>query len=122
MATSVKSTRPHLSGDEVAWAFVVGGGLLLVMLALGINAAQGGDSSGTLTILQDIGFLFIIGGGLGWSLEFRPWTKFDDLKTPLYTGHAHDDHAGHHTEPDPVVMTDHVESVPPHDEAPAHHE
>ena len=100
MNIPVKTSRPHLSGDEIAWAYVVGGGLILIMLALGIKAAQGNDPTSTLSILQYIGVFFVIGGGLGWALEFRPWTKFDDLTTPFYTGHAHDDHAaGHAADP-----------------------
>jgi hypothetical protein len=112
VTTTTKSTRPHLSGDEIAWAFVVGVGLLLVMLALGISAAQGSDSTGTLAILEAIGFLFIIGGSLGWALEFRPWKNFDDLKTPLYTGHAHDDHHAPSTE----TTAEHSESAVEHHE------
>jgi len=92
------TSRPQLSEDEVTWAFVIGGGMLLVMLALGLNAIQGTGNSNALSVILPIGGLLMIGGIIGWMAEFRPWRKYDDLSTPFYTGHT--DHDSHETPPE----------------------
>ncbi len=87
------STRPRLSEWESTWAFVAGGGLLLIILAFGLAAMRGSDNGGALNGMLLIGALLLVGGTIGWLVQFRPWTKFDDWSTPLFTGH--DDHAAH---------------------------
>lgn len=118
------TSRPQLSEDETTWAFVIGGGLLLIMLALGLNAMQGASNSNALSVILPIGALLAIGGTTGWLVQFRPWRKYDDLTTPLYTGHAaHDTHMIHneiiaqelrHEAPiQPPVIADPIEAFSP---------
>lgn len=119
------TSRPQLSEDEVTWAFVIGGGLLLVMLALGLNAIQGPGNSNALSVILPIGGLLAIGGTIGWLAQFRPWRKYDDLSTPLYTGHtgheSHEPHAEHGPHQDqqieppltPPVISDPIEAFSP---------
>ncbi len=123
------TSRPMLSEDEVTWAFVIGGGMLLIMLALGLNAMQGAGNSSALSVILPIGGLLAIGGTIGWLAQFQPWKKFDDLSTPLYTGHeghdsheTHDEHAAHeeaHSEPPltPPVIADPIEAFSPEPES-----
>ncbi len=128
------TSRPQLSEDETTWAFVIGGGLLLIMLALGLNAMQGAGNSNALSVILPIGGLLAVGGTIGWLAQFRPWRKYDDLTTPFYTGHAgHDAHEAHeehtaqeetHSEPaqqiepplTPPVIADPIEAFSPESE------
>ena len=122
------SSRPQLSEDETTWAFVIGGGMLLIMLALGLNAIQGAGNSNALSVILPIGGLLAIGGTIGWLAQFRPWRKYDDLTTPLYTGHSEHDsnekrvedsgyteHQGQQIGPPltPPVISDSIEAFSP---------
>ncbi len=95
------SNRPHLSEWESTWAFVAGGGIILMILALGLNAMRGGDTSGTIGLIMLLGLILLVSGTGGWLVQYQPWKKFDDLTTPLYTGHEGHDHAADaaHAEP-----------------------
>ena len=135
------TSRPQLSEDEVTWAFVIGGGMLLVMLALGLNAIQGAGNSNALSVILPIGGLLTIGGTIGWLAQFRPWRKYDDLTTPLYTGHTehdsqekheedaeHKEHPGQQIKPPltPPIISDPIEAFSPeeseHDSSKSHPE
>lgn len=91
------STRPHLSEWESTWAFVTGGGLLLIIMAFGLSAMRGADNNGALNGVLLIGVLLLAGGTAGWLVQFRPWRNFDDQSTPLYTGHEDHGSDGHDT-------------------------
>ena len=119
------TSRPQLSEDEVTWAFVIGGGMLLSMLALGLNAIQGPGNSNALSVILPIGGLLMIGGIIGWLAQFRPWRKYDDLSTPLYSGHegheTHEEHTDHKEQQEqqieppipPPVISDPIEAFAP---------
>jgi predicted flap endonuclease-1-like 5' DNA nuclease len=98
----------------LTWAFVAGGGILLIILALGLNAVLGtsnSDSSGTFTSMMIMGGLLLVGGTVCWMIQLRPWRKFDDFSIPLYTGH-HDTHAAH-VETAEIHETAHEPLTPP---------
>ncbi len=92
------STRPRLSEWESTWAFVTGGGLLLIILAFGLSAIRGADAGGALNGMLVIGILLAIGGTAGWLIQYQPWKAFDDMSTPLYTGHDAHGHDDAHSE------------------------
>jgi predicted flap endonuclease-1-like 5' DNA nuclease len=80
--------QEKLSSTEQNLAFLIGGGVIIAMLAL-FFAALGTvqDDRYTISGLL-VGLAVIIIGAAGWMVLLRPWEKFDDLKTPYYTGHA----------------------------------
>ncbi len=99
MAKSVPF-RQKLTETESICAFVAGGGLALIMLAFHMTSARVGaidPGNRWLNLLMFVGVLLLLAGVAGWLTLTRPWTKFDDWKTPLYTGHeGAEDHAGGH--------------------------
>lgn len=89
------SVRKKLTEMESTSAFVVGGGLALIILGFLLSAAQAGagfDAS-RLNIVMIIGASFMVAGIILWVFVTQPWKNFDDWSTPLYTGHD-----AHHTE------------------------
>jgi predicted flap endonuclease-1-like 5' DNA nuclease len=95
--------RRKLTETESICAFVAGGGVVLIMLAFLMTSARvGGIDPGNrwLNLLMFIGVLLLLAGVAGWLTLTRPWTKFDDWKTPLFTGHEDaEEHAeGHEVE------------------------
>ena len=98
MSSSSSTRRPRLSEWELTWAFVAGGGIVLIILALGMNAIHGPnlDQNGSSTFgsMLIMGGLLLVGGTACWMIQLRPWRKFDNFSVPLYTGH-HEIHADH---------------------------
>jgi predicted flap endonuclease-1-like 5' DNA nuclease len=96
-------TRQKLTEFESTIAFVVGGGLILLMLVFGLASASGGSDVSRLNLFLLLGALLLFGGTLVWLFTSRPWSKRDDWSEPLYTGHAHDEHhaetGAEHAEP-----------------------
>src|SRR5688572_13177842 len=92
---STNSPRKKLTDTEMTFAFIIGGGLILVMAGYGIAAVQGnGVFSGTiLDIVMIIGATLTVTGFIAWLLVVKPWNNFDDWSVPLYTGHDH--HGAH---------------------------
>jgi len=88
------SARGKLTGTEVALAFLIGLGFLLMALAAGLGAAFGDFANESLYgMLFALGFVaFIIGIAL-WLWGVQPWTQFDDINVPKDTGHhGHEAH------------------------------
>jgi hypothetical protein len=92
---STDSQRKKLTDMESTLAFVIGGGLILLIAGYGIAAAQGQSvqSSRALDIMMIVGVTLAITGTIAWLIVVKPWTKFDDWSVPLYTGH--DNHGAH---------------------------
>lgn len=91
------SARGTLNPLEIALAFLIGVGFLMMSLAGGVGAAFGLEAGEAVYgVLFVIGlFAFLIGSGL-WVFLVKPWTQFDDINVPKDTGHhAHDDAGGH---------------------------
>ncbi|MBO9309574.1 MAG: hypothetical protein J7551_07310 [Chloroflexi bacterium] len=85
--------RQKLTEFESTIAFVIGGGLILLMLVFGLASASGGSDVSRLNLFLLLGALLLFGGTLVWLFASRPWSKYDDWSEPLYTGHDHDDHS-----------------------------
>lgn len=100
--------RQKLTEFESTIAFVIGGGLILLMLVFGLASASGGTDVSRLNLFLILGALLLFGGTLVWLFTSRPWLKYDDWSEPLYTGHEHEEH---HAEG--------AETVAEHAEAPA---
>lgn len=88
--------QERLKQDDQIVAFIIGLGITIVIVSfilMAIGSVGTGDGSAGLAF----GFL-LIGLGVGfWLFQVQPWKGFDDLTTPHFTGHAHDDE--HHAEP-----------------------
>ncbi len=102
------SNRPHLSAGESTWAFVAGGGLILIILYFWLTALGGTGNANALGFVGLIGLVLLVGGTVSWLAQFRPWLVFDDMSTPLYTGHAHHDDHTPQTEHDAEAGTAHA--------------
>ena len=85
------SFRDRLSVVEQYLAYVIGLGIALAIIALLLMGLGNTSSSSTNGMLL-VGLALIVIGTAAWLFLERPWTQYDDLTTPDYTGH-HEDHA-----------------------------
>lgn len=81
------SARDRLSKEEQYVAYLIGAGITLVIIALVLIGLGTIDNSTATTSLLLVGLALVVLGAGMWLILMRPWEKFDDLKTPLYTGH-----------------------------------
>ena len=97
-----QKAHPEHNQNEFIVAAITGFGLLLAATAAMFDAFGSRDDmlGLTLTAVFEIGMVFVVTGILVWLALLRPWEKFDDLKTPYYTGHHdHDEHEDEHAAP-----------------------
>lgn len=111
-------TRQKLTEFESTIAFVIGGGLILLMLVFGLASASGGGDVSRLNLFLLLGGLLLLGGTLVWLFTARPWLKRDDWSEPLYTGHEHEAHHAEGESPaehaeSPAEMLAHAGAVDP---------
>jgi hypothetical protein len=94
------TVRQKLTDVELTLAFIVGGGLTLLILGFLLMALQAGNprfDPTSLNVLMVVGGFLAVAGAIAWFVLTRPWKNFDDWSTPLYTGHdAHHDPAATH--------------------------
>jgi predicted flap endonuclease-1-like 5' DNA nuclease len=86
--------REPLTFEEYIVAMIGGLGILTFMvggtvIGLGTNKDIG-------SMMSIIGLTLIAISAVFWMIVVRPWEKFDDLQTPYFTGHHHEEH--HHDE------------------------
>lgn len=79
--------QEKLSQTEQYLAYLTGIGIVISIAALILIGLGTFDSNDIPISLLLVGLAVIIIGTGGWLYLARPWEKFDDLKTPLYTGH-----------------------------------
>lgn len=84
--------QEKLSQPERILAYVTGGGIVLIMVALFLYALDVVDETYPLSLLI-VGLALFVVGVVAWLYLLRPWQKFDDLQTPHYTGHHEETHA-----------------------------
>lgn len=89
--------RYNLTEEDFVVAGIGGTGLFLMILG-GLLLGFGTVESDTTQLLVMAGLLLLLLAVALWLFWRRPWTEFDDLQTPHYTGH-HDDHAADHAAP-----------------------
>jgi hypothetical protein len=88
------TVRKKLTESQVTVAFIIGGGMTLLILGFLLAGAQSATPNFTvsrLNILMIVGGTLAVTGSIAWLMLTQPWKDFDDWSTPLYTGH--DDHA-----------------------------
>jgi hypothetical protein len=82
------SARGKLTGEELALAFLIGFGLLLMMLAGGLGTAFYDAANASLySLIFFLGLAAFIAGVVLWFAFIRPWEQFDDINVPMDTGH-----------------------------------
>lgn len=79
--------QEKLSQTEQYLAYVAGLGIIVAILALALIGLGTFDNDNVPVSLLLIGLALILIGAGGWLIMVRPWEKFDDLKTPQFTGH-----------------------------------
>ncbi len=103
--------RRKLTEFENTIAFVVGGGMLLILLAFIIAAARGAQAdTGSLSNMLIIGAGLFIVGVLAWAFTSRPWVSRDDWTKPQFTGHEEHGAEAHAA---PEVSMEHMGVVEP---------
>jgi predicted flap endonuclease-1-like 5' DNA nuclease len=102
--------QDKLSQTEQYLAYTAGLGIVVAMAALiliGLGTISNNNGAGLLLV----GLALIVIGIGGWLIMLRPWEKFDDLKTPYYTGH--EAHAAAPVEAAAPAAAEPIEAAPP---------
>ncbi len=87
------SARGKLTPEEVALAFLIGAGMLLMALAAGLGAAFGSAANEALySMLFVLGAIALVAGIALWFAIVRPWTQFDDINVPKDSSGHHEEH------------------------------
>ncbi len=94
MATQTTQVNAMTEWNK-SFAFLAGGGLTFIIMAIFLSVIRG-TSDGIIGFLMIVGIAGLITGVVMWSALSRPWTRYDDLSTPLYTGHAHHEEQAPH--------------------------
>ncbi len=100
--------HPSFSSEELVVAAIGGLGLLLVILAGMFSAFGSAEELFGLpfTSLALLGLVLVAVALALWMVLLRPWQQYDDLETPYFTGHHHDEpHAPDHAEPRDEAVT-----------------
>jgi predicted flap endonuclease-1-like 5' DNA nuclease len=79
--------QEKLTPTEQNFAYLIGLGIAVTILALLLIGLGTIDNADITTSLLIVGIALIVLGVGGWLIMVRPWERFDDLKTPQYTGH-----------------------------------
>lgn len=80
--------QEKLNRDDQIVAYVAGLGITIVIIAfilMGLGTVDSGDAV-TFGVIPGIALIIISIGY--WFYQVKPWSKFDDLTTPAFTGHA----------------------------------
>jgi predicted flap endonuclease-1-like 5' DNA nuclease len=88
------AAREPLSWEENVIAALGGTGIFLGMIG-GMLVAFGTADSDTAAIFALGGIFLTVFAFVAWMVVLMPWKQFDDLRTPHYVGHHHDEHDIH---------------------------
>ena len=80
--------RERLTPTEQYLAYVIGAGIALAIIAMLFTSLGTIANSDITTSLLLVGLAIAAVGIAAWLIMVRPWERFDDLKTPHYTGHG----------------------------------
>lgn len=103
--------QERLSPTEQYLAYLAGLGIVVIIAALILLGLGTFDDDDVPISLLLIGLVVLIIGTGGWLYMVKPWTKFDDLKTPYYTGQ--EDHAPASSASEAVPAEHAVITAPP---------
>lgn len=78
--------QEKLTPNEQHLAYLTGLGIAITIVALLLIGLGTIDNADITTSLLIVGLALIALGVGGWLIMVRPWERFDDLKTPHYTG------------------------------------
>lgn len=92
--------REKLTPIEQYLAYVIGLGIALAIVAMMLTGFGTVSTTSTTGMLL-AGLALTAIGIAAWMYLVHPWTQFDDLKTPYYTGH--EEHALEHA-PDQALV------------------
>ena len=92
------NVRKKLTPTEQSLAWVIGLGITLVVIALFLTALGTIENDDITISLLIVGIAIAILGIGAWLILVRPWTEFDDLKTPMFTNENEHTHAAPATE------------------------
>lgn len=92
------NVRKNLTPTEQSLAWVIGLGITLVVIALFLTALGTIENDDITISLLIVGIAIAILGIGAWLILVRPWTEFDDLKTPMFTNENEHTHAAPATE------------------------
>ena len=110
--------QEKLSQQERLLAYVIGGGIVLIIAALFLYALEVLDDTYPLSLLI-VGLALLVVGVIAWLYLLRPWQKFDDLQTPHYTGHHEEPHAEAEAKAEAAAIATQAEAVVETTEAPS---
>lgn len=79
--------RGKLTVEEVAIAFLIGFGMLLMILAGGFGVTLDNANPVVFGTIFWLGIAAFVIGVILWLAFLRPWTQFDDINQPKDTGH-----------------------------------
>ncbi len=88
-------TDPTRNPSSFALALTGGAGLVLMLVALGAGVVDSNADGTVIGVTFAAGVLLLLLGVVGWFVLTKPYTHFDDINQPKYTGH----HGDHHDEP-----------------------
>lgn len=83
--------RERLTPVEQYLAYLIGLGIALAIIAA-LLIGFGGVRSTSSTAMLVVGLALAVIGIVAWLVFVRPWTQFDDLRTPHFTGHDEHEH------------------------------
>jgi predicted flap endonuclease-1-like 5' DNA nuclease len=95
--------QEKLNRDDQIVAYVAGLGIAIVIIAfilMGLGTVDSGDAV-TFGVIPGVALIIISIGY--WFYQVKPWSKFDDLTTPAFTGHAEHEEVAPVKEAEPEV-------------------
>jgi len=95
--------QEKLSRNEQLLAYLAGIGIVIIVVALFLMALGSADGDLTSSLLI-VGVVVLLLAIAAWLYLLKPWRRFDDLKTPYFTGH--EGHAAPATLADDAALAD----------------
>jgi len=81
------AARGKLTSEEKALAFLIGFGMLLMILSVMLGVSLEGANPVVFGTLFGLGVAAFVMGIVFWLAFIRPWTQFDDINVPRDSGH-----------------------------------
>lgn len=92
-------------------ALAAGTGLIVIIIALGVGVVDPATDDTAIAVAIVGGLLLLIFGIIGWVFVVKPFTHFDDINEPKYTGH----HGDHHEADEHAIVLHEDTAIIPHE-------